>query len=166
MVSFMPNTQSYLYNHMSFFNGRPEQPELCINKDTIADYVYNNSGDFLELVNKAGALTLLNTQQSRLTLFIPEKIDMDIRNMDAGEAKQIVNCAIIPRFVDSNILKSTPASYFNTRNPAMRMFVVNRGVDITLNCEANIVKPDIMCKNGIVHIIDKLLTPNSKHFVN
>jgi uncharacterized surface protein with fasciclin (FAS1) repeats len=150
---------------MSFFTGQNKDNEYFLNKGTIADYLlteFKNS-DFLKLVNKADLIKLLNNNQAHFTLFLPRIVDNTI---DINDSKQIVNCAIIPRLIDSKILKSTPVSYFNTRNLTMRMFVHNLEDEIIINCASKILKPDICCTNGIIHIIDNILLPNDKHFVN
>lgn len=163
MVSYTPNTQTLLYNHMSFFTGSDDIYRTKIVKGTIAEYVYGS--DFGKLVEKAGFMGLLNSQRERLTVFIPENIE-NVDTYDISEARHIVNCSILPYIVTSLELKKAPVCYFNTRNPEMRLFVVNRGNTTQLNCEANIIQYDIDCSNGFIHKIDNLLKPNSKHYVN
>lgn len=176
MVSFAPNTQSYLYNHMSFFIDYESstKPKTCMLKNSIYEYINcsENTKKFQKIVEKAQMIGFLNDEQINCTIFIPtddflHHIDNSyFDNMDIGLARKILSSSIIPRKIGSDLLTSSPVSYFYTKNPNMRMYITNINRITNINNCVNVVKYDIWKENGIIHIIDNLLLPSEDHFMN
>ena len=176
MVSFAPNTQSYLFNHMSSFvdyrSNKP--PEMCITKGSLYDVINSNPkfSKFKKIVNTAGREGFLNGEQANCSLFIPSDDYLShipqsfFDKMDDGLARQILDCSTIPKILASDLITSSPVCYLYTKNPAMRMYVTNISSRTKINNCATIIQYDIWCNNGIIHVLDNLLEPSQDHFMN
>lgn len=176
MVSIAPNTQSYLYNHMSFFTDLRSKKEgkMCTHKNSLYDYLCKagNFTRFKKIVDTADLAGKMDDLQANWTLFAPTDEylqsvpDSFFLRMDVGTARQIVNASIIPRKLAKDLLTSSPVCYFYTRNPSMRMYVTNINNRTVINNCVSIVNYDIWCCNGILHVVDELIQPSEDHFMN
>ena len=176
MVSYAPTTQSYLYNHMSFFvdYSTDKNPDLCINKGSIYDFINSNPkfSKFKKIVDTANRMGFLNQEQATCTVFIPSDNFLDhipqeyFDTMDNGLAREILESSTIPKILASDLITSSPVCYLYTKNPKMRMYVTNINSKTKLNNCATIIKYDIWCTNGIIHLIDNLIQPSQDHFMN
>lgn len=176
MVSYTPNTQSYLFNHMSFFTDyrSDKAPEMCKNKNSIYYYISKNPkfSKFKKIVDHAQMMGFLDSDQANCTLFIPN--NDSLKNipeayfdfMDDGLAKQIIAASTIPRKLAKDLLTSSPVCYYYTRNPEMRMYVTNINNQMKINECINVLQFDVWLENGIVHIVDNIIVPNQDHFLN
>lgn len=176
MVSFAPTTQACLFNHMSSFVDYQSDvdPKMCINKGSIYDFIYNNPkfSKFRKIVDTANRMGFLNEDQANCTIFIPS--DDNLRHipqsyfdtMDDGLARQILASSTIPKKLASDLLTSSPVCYYYTKNPAMRMYVTNISSRTRINNCATVIKYDIWCNNGIIHLVDNLIEPSQDHFMN
>lgn len=177
MVSFSPNTQSYIFNHMSFFvdyNDLDCKKEMCLNKKSIYGFISGNPefSKFKKIIDKSQMAGFLDDMQSNCTLLIPsnyylKNYSMEMLNdMDEGDARNIVSCSTIPKILARDLITSSPVCYLYTKNPRMRMYVTNINGVTNINKCAKIIRYDIWCDNGIIHVIDRLLSPNQEHFLN
>jgi uncharacterized surface protein with fasciclin (FAS1) repeats len=176
MVSYAPNTQYLNFQHMyDFVDYRSKtKPQMCMNEGSIYDYLYKNSqfSKFRSLIDKVGLAGFFSHPQENVSVFVPTdrallKIpDEYFTNMDIGTARKVLNASTIPKRLKRDLLTSSPVSYYYTKNPMMRMYVTNINGQTRLNNCANIVQFDIETNNGIIHVIDNLLTENEDHFMN
>lgn len=176
MVSITPDTQSYLFTHMSSFVDyrSVKPPELCTHKNSIYDFLYSNVefSKFKSVVDKAQMIPFLDEIQANATIFIPsdkylQHIPADFfSNMDIGLARQIVSSSTLPRIIDRDLLTSSPVCYLYTRNPDMRMYVTNINSRTTINNCINVIQYDIQRTNGIIHLVDNIILPSENHFMN
>lgn len=176
MVSYAPDTQSLLFNHMtSFVDYRSDkEPKMCINEGSIYSILSDNPKftKFKKIIDTANMMGLFNDIEMNSTLFAtPDDFlkhlpDCFFTNMDNGMARQIVNSSLIPKILAKDLITSSPVSYLYTKNPYMRMYVTNINSVTTLNNCAKVIQFDKWCSNGIVHVIDNLLSPNEDHFMN
>ncbi len=177
MVSLGPDTQSYNYTHMYSFvdyRGTNSQSTRNIVKDTILDFIYNNPNfsRFKMIIERSGMLEQLNNSQANMTLFVPSDdylrdiSDPYFYGMDIGLARQILNSSSLNRKIGGELVKSSPVSYFTTRDSRMRMYVTNiSGITQINNC-VRVVKYDILLNNGIIHLVDGLIIPSDDTFMN
>ncbi len=176
MVSCGPNTQSWNMTHMFSFvdyNSDKKFP-MCVSSGSIYDYLHKNQNfsKFRTIVKRASMINQLNNSQANFTVLIPsDEALAHIPNeyfefMDDGLARDILNCSLINNRINKELITSSPVAYYYTKNPAMRMFITNIGGRTNVNNCAKIVKYDIICNNGIIHIVDGLIAPNDDHFMN
>ena len=98
-----------------------------------------------------------------MTLFVPSDQHLlakgiGVTNLDIGSARNIVNASALNRRITRDILEDSPASYFLTRNPSIRLFISNINDRTYINNNVNIIHKDMICTNGIIHVIDSMLT--------
>lgn len=176
MVSYGPDTQSLNLTHMySFVDYRSNKiPNMLLTKGSIYDYIHSEPefSKFKTIIERAGMINQLNSPQANFTIMIPSDVYLNhipcdyFEYMDDGLARQILACSTINRRIDRELITSSPVSYYVTRNPQMRMFVTNIGGVCNINNCADIVKYNIICNNGIIHIVNNLIAPNEDTFIN
>ena len=168
MTSCGPNTQSMNFSHMFDFNDiNGKLPKKTYSKNSIMDVInyHPDFTKFLYIVKLADMDNILDKQQANFTLFVPSNSSIkDIRediilNMDQGDAKNIVQSSLLDYRIPKELLVDSPAAYFNTLSPQNRMFVTNINSNTKINNTLNIVHFDIICTNGIIHVVDKLIRP-------
>jgi len=171
----MGNDPSYYFTHMwSFQDYRGKEKEMCINKGSIYDYINKNPAfsKFKTIVHRANMLAQLNEIQADFTIMIPtdnylEHIPKEyFEKMDDGLARQILKASTINRVIDKKLITSSPVAYYYTQNKEMRMYVTNIGGTTRINNCVSIVQYNILLNNGMVHIVDGLITPSNDHFMN
>jgi uncharacterized surface protein with fasciclin (FAS1) repeats len=176
MVSCGPDVQSLYYTHMyTFTDYRSDtKPEVCITKGSLYDIINTNPSFslFKKVIERAGMIGQLNNINADFTLLVP--LDSSLKhipkeyfeNMDSGLAKQILGASSLRRTISSELLKSSPVSYFYTVNPNMRAYVTNINGITTINNCATVIKYDIPANNGMIHIVSNIIAPNDDHFMN
>ena len=88
--------------------------------------------------------------------YIPESVFV---NMDLVTARNIIQASTLENRITSEILKDSKCSFFTTMNKYNRLSVKNNNINIILNNNINVIQTDIICTNGIIHIIDSLIIP-------
>jgi hypothetical protein len=176
MVSFQCNSQPLMYNHMVFFQDLRSKtaPEICVCENSIFAYIYKQPrfSKFQKLVVRAQMEGFLNDDQANMTVFIPEDkylthLPADFFDtIDPSLARAILSASTIPKRLKKDLLTSSPVSYIQSRNPAMRLYVTNVSNVCTLNNCARVIQFDNVRKNGIVHLVDNLIMPSDDHFMN
>ncbi len=127
---------------------------------------------FAYLVEKAGLDGIFNsnTEFHTYTLFVPSDISLrkrfdvnSFKNMDLYTCREIVLYSSLDRQIYMPFLRSSPAMYINTRIPGSRILVENIKSDgvTTLDGCVKIIEGDIVCTNGVIHVTDNLLWPES-----
>ena len=168
MVSIGPDTQSYNFSHMYKIPDIRGPCPLKVNcPNTLMDIITKDPdfSKFRYMVKIARLDSILNGVQADFTLFIPsDKAIKDLGdevfiNMDDSTARHIVMSSMLNRRITSELLADSPASYFITRDPPNRLFVTNISGKTYINNEINIIYPDVITSNGIIHVIDKLIWP-------
>lgn len=172
-----PSQQSLNMTHMfDFVDYRTcKPPEYTANENTVAWYLLNNKevSLFAHIVKRSGMMNLFSGSLNNSTLFIPTdsyiknpKVLNFIKNIDVGDARQIVNASTMNNILNSDIMRSVPNAYYTTRNPHMRAYIFNVSGDTYINDTIKIVQSDICLKNGMIHILDNLIIPSDCHFIN
>jgi len=176
MVSLGPISEAYNYTHMySFEDLQPVgQSKLCVNPNSLFGVIYKdkNFSKFKTIIERAGMVGQLDELEANFTLLAPEDkylkhIPSDFFTyMDDGLARQILGASLINRKIGSKLLKSSPVAYYYTKNFDMRMYITNIRGETRVNETCKIVKFDICCDNGLLHVIDGLIVPTEQHFLN
>ena len=168
MTSCGPNTQPMNYTHMFDFNDiNGNTPIKTYSKNSIMDVIYNHPDftKFSYIIKLAEMDGLLNGKQANFTIFVPSDtaikyIKKDVfLNMDQGDAKNIVNSSLLNSRIPKELIVDSPAAYFNTLSPQNRLFVTNINEITKLNNYLTVLHFDIVCTNGIIHVVDKLIDP-------
>ena len=175
MVSYAPNTQSYNFTHMYDFQDlrAKKQPEMCITPGTLYDFIAKNNFTKIKLIiDRAKMSGQMMDPQADCTLIIPtddflsDIPDEYFSRMDDGLARQLLDSCTLNRKIEGKLLRSSPVCYYFTRKPEMRMYVTNISSKTKVNNCVNVVSFDNMTSNGIIHVVDGLITPNYDHFLN
>lgn len=175
MTTLIPSQQPLKYTHMYLFQDLRDtdcKHKKCTTPGSIMHYLYTgeNFSKFLSLVDKAQMFGFLNSSQANVTLFVPENKYLEkyknIENMDVGTARQILASCTLVRRIDRDLVTSSPFSYFWTKNPKAHMYVLNINNETYINEQAKVVKFNINCTNGIIHIVDNLIKPSYCPFLN
>ena len=170
MTSCGPYSQRYNFTHMfdtNIMNGKI-QPKTYTEGSIM--YLINTHHDFnyfSYIIKLAEMDLILDNIQANFTLFVPSDTEIKIKykyddflvNMDQSTAKSIVLSSLLDYRIPSEILQNSPASYFNTKYPPNRLFVTNINANTKINNFMNVIHFDIICNNGIVHVVDKLINP-------
>jgi uncharacterized surface protein with fasciclin (FAS1) repeats len=158
------------YNFTSMFNMTDRRGNLPLEKPTPGSLLdkIQNTPDFskfsymVELSNFKG---ILNAPQANFTLFVPSDNalkninDNVFINMDSTTAWYLVKTSIIKNRIPSEILEDSPAAYFYTLSECNRLFITNISGTTYIDDNIRIIKKDILCTNGIIHVIDGLIYP-------
>jgi len=140
----------------------PSEPDHVIEvatPGTILDFVGKNSPNFLFLIKKANLLNLYNSSQQKHTLFLP--FCVNIPNADPNIAFRICKFSTTPGNITTTMLSSSPNFVIYSLLPNENLNIQNirgRRPGITIQNKILLHK-DIMCTNGIIHLIDNVLKP-------
>jgi uncharacterized surface protein with fasciclin (FAS1) repeats len=159
MVSMGPNSYSRLYSHMSDFHD--------IRSDTRSTKVNENS--ILDILNKTEEFSkfrelLRHSQYVEITLIVPinEAFPDDFfYELDKYQASMYVvsNTIFGDRIIPSELLELSPISKISTKFNSPNYMIVKNIDGITYINDCKVIIKDILAKNGIIHVIDKLNLP-------
>jgi len=165
-----PYSQSY--NFTSMFDMTDKRGILPITKPypgTLLGTIQSNPdfSKFNYLVKLAAQEEILNCIQANFTIFVPSdqslKKNFDDNvfiNMDPTTAWYIVKSCMIKNKLPSEILEDSPAAYYYTMSEGNRLFITNISGITYINNFIKVIHKDVMCTNGIIHVIDGLFIPN------
>jgi hypothetical protein len=135
---------------------------------TLLDIIEKNPdfSKFRYLVKLAAQEDVLNAPQANFTIFVPS--DRSLKNindnvfinMDTTTAWYIVKSCMVKNKIPSEILEDSPAAYYYTLSEGNRLFITNISGITYLNNSIEVIHKDIMCTNGIIHVINGLFIPN------
>ena len=170
MTSSGPNCQRYNFTHMfDFVDLRGKLPEKEYKKGSIM-YLIENHPDFSKfcyIIKLAVMDDVLDNLQANFTLFVPSDSELKYRsvpedfyvNMDQGTARHIVLSSLLDSRIPSVLIKDSPATYFITKDPPNRLFITNINDNTRINNLFNVIHFDIVCNNGIIHVVNGLIEP-------
>ena len=129
------------------------------------------AGSFKTLAAALGAADLVETMKGKgpFTVFAPT--DEAFAKLPKGTVETLLKpenkdklVAILTYHVVSGKVKAkkavtlSKATALNKKDIALAV----KGESLTLNGTAKVVKADIMCSNGVIHVIDNVILPPSK----
>ena len=170
MTSTGPNSQRYNFTHMfDFVDLKGKFPEKKYKKGSIM-YLIENHPDFSKfcyIIKLAVMDNVLDNLQADFTLFVSSDSELKYRNipedfyvnMDQGTARHIVLSSLLDSRIPSEIIKDSPATYFITKDPPNRLFITNINDNTRINNSFSVIHFDIVCNNGIIHVVDGLNKP-------
>lgn len=122
----------------------------------------------LNLTSAVGALTnlsLVNTVDNTrdLTCFIPnnaafQRIGGNLANLSMAELTSILSYHVVPGVVgySTDLTNGTSLTTLNGTNVTITLEGGNVYVD-----SARVIRPNVLVRNGVVHVIDRVLNPNN-----
>ena len=169
MTSAGPYTQSHNFTHMfDMVDLRAPDKKFDGCPGTLLHTIRNNPefSYFEKIITKSKATSILSDEQANFTLFVvndkflKEIVDEEyFNNMDIGTALTILKCSMLDRKITSDLLKNSPSSNFITKKHPNRLYVTNHNGMTQIDNHINIVEFDILCTNGVIHVIDRFITP-------
>ena len=167
MVSIGPYVEELNFRHMFDIPDLRVKRKQCYPKGTIMGIIERTPqfSKFRQIIKNARMEGPLGDLQVDATLFITSDeylTEMDesvVQKMDMSTARHIVKSSMLKRNITSDLLKDSPATYFNTEDSPNRLFVSNISGRTYINNDINIVDGDIFASNGVIHVIDKLILP-------
>jgi len=177
MTSNAPNSQATNYTHLFEKQDyrKPCKP-IKTNKKSLLDTI-NNLPDltvFKNVVRVGRYQEILNSPQSNFTIFVPTDKTIlgttnDMRNrdeiisgeLDVGLAIEVLKASILNDKITSELLEYSPFTYLIPIDKTNRLFIKNINGVTTINNNITILVKDIICENGVIHIIDDIIIPRS-----
>jgi len=166
MVSMGPNSQSTLYFHMSDFKDlRSDFRRMKINEDSILDILNKNPefSKFRELVSHSQYESKLNDCNTTTTLFVPINDAFPegfIQQLDRYQANLFILSNMFgDRVIPSELIEYSPYCIFPTKFVTPNYITVKNINGNTYINDCKIIAKDIYCKNGIIHVVDRLNIP-------
>jgi uncharacterized surface protein with fasciclin (FAS1) repeats len=171
MTSQGPYTQSYDFTHMynlgDLRSTSSKYKKISVCPDSMLDIIHTHP-DFKKMkymMELSGLETTYNDPQANFTIFVPSDkalsgINENIfLNMDRNTARGIIKTSTINRKIPSELLKDSMACYFYTLYPPNRLYINSIRNELYINDCIRVIGTDIITKNGIIHVIDKLIDP-------
>ena len=165
MVSMGPNSYSRLYFHMTDFKDkRGNSRTIKINENSILDIISKTEefSNYREIVSHSQYESKLNDVNIITTVFVPINEAFPpgyLDNLDRLQANVFIQSNNIERSITSELLEYSPYSICPTKFATpnyMRVTNINGSTYIN-GCK--IIIKDIMAKNGVIHVVDKLNIP-------
>jgi uncharacterized surface protein with fasciclin (FAS1) repeats len=79
--------------------------------------------------------------------------------MDKQKAIHILNAHLLNRKIHKKTLESQRLTKIFTKNQSTELYFLNNYGEITINNMAKMIQEDIKVGNGVIHIIDKIISP-------
>jgi uncharacterized surface protein with fasciclin (FAS1) repeats len=138
------------------------------NKDIVDTAVA--AGQFNTLAKALQAAGLVDTLKGKgpFTVFAPT--DEAFAKLPAGTVEELLKpenksklVAILTYHVVAGEVKATDVVKLTSANTVNGepIKIMTMGSNVTIN-DANVVKTDILCSNGVIHVIDTVLLPDTK----
>ena len=177
MTSNAPNSQATNYTYLfEKQNYRTACKPIKPNKNSLLDII-NNSPDltvFKNVVRVGKYQEILNSPQSNFTIFVPTDQTIlgttnGMRNrdeiisgeLDIGLAIEVLKASILNDKITSELLEYSPFTYLIPIDKTNRLFIKNISGITTINNNITVLVKDIICENGVIHIIDDIIIPRS-----
>lgn len=168
MTSLIPTSQSHDLKHM--YNLRDTRSNLTPSSGqptSLYGFIAKNP-DFTiykSIVTKAGLDGILDSPDFKGTLFVPSDAFLEgtnartfALNMDKSSAISYIKYSMLPVMVNERSLRASPSSKIKTcENNLGHINVKNINKMCILNNKVNIVRFDIVSKNGVIHVTDNLM---------
>ena len=177
MVSIGPNSQSYNFTHMfDITDLRGNLPVLTYCKNSISGFLFANKefSKMFALLKKAKLDGQYNQSQADVTLFVcPDKyMKLNPENASISQARTFILTCSLNRRIPMELIEDSPAAYYDTKaEQCNRLFISNmnnrtyisnpnsRNGQLCPGKNIQVIHEDILCSNGIIHLVDGVITP-------
>ena len=132
-------------------------PEEVATPGTMLDYVAKRFPEFLPIIKEAGQLPFYNATERRYTLFVPKSLPTDFPNLDPNTSIRILKMSTVPGVITTGMLSNNQIVYtLDSKNNLN----ITKSMDGEIKVEDHtLIEGDIMCVNGIIHVLDCMLYP-------
>ena len=147
----------------------PKKEKCYIPDNSISGYLHGHPDFrlFLWMIKLAEMELKMGNEQFDSTLFVVRDKDLLQQfggeqyfiNMDKHTAIHTLNAHLLNRKIHKKTLQSQRLTKIFTKNQSTELYFLNNYGEITINNMAKLVDEDIQVGNGVIHIIDKLLSP-------
>ena len=177
MTSNAPNSQPQNYTFLfEKQNYRTACKPIVPNKNSLLDII-NNSPDltvFKNIVRVGKYQEILDSPQSNFTIFAPsdqailgttngmrDRDNIISGDVDVGLAYSVLKASILNNKITSELLEYSPFTYLIPIDKTNRLFIKNINGMTVINNNITVLVKDIICENGVIHIIDDIIIPRS-----
>jgi uncharacterized surface protein with fasciclin (FAS1) repeats len=124
---------------------------------TILDYIAKKLPYFLPIIKKANLLSFYNTP-GRYTVFLPKSLPRNFPMLDANTAYRLMKMSTMRGIITVNMLSNNQI-LFPLAHPQNNLSVTKyKDGEIRIN-DYTLTEGDILCKNGVIHLLDGILWP-------
>jgi len=169
MTSIGPYNQPTDFTHMyAIPDLRGPLPLETYNSNSVMGVIQGdkNLSKFAYIIKRAKLDWFLNSYENRYTVFavtndslskhLPESF---FQTLDIDTARTIALSCMFDRQVPYEILSQSTSSLYPTKFMSSKILVTNSNGKTYINKCITIEKSNIMCDNGIIHIVSKLIEP-------
>jgi uncharacterized surface protein with fasciclin (FAS1) repeats len=165
----MPYSEVFNYRTMFDFTdlrGCLPEKKFC---PTSLSGIVNEHPDFRKfsyILKLSGLAPIYNGTQANFTIFVPSDTSLIgmppsfLENMDALEARHVVQSSTLKRRIPGAILEDSPAAIFTTLGHPNNLWITNISGRTYINNTINIIHKDMSASNGIIHVVDSIIWPN------
>jgi uncharacterized surface protein with fasciclin (FAS1) repeats len=173
MVSNAPYTNPFGNYHLFEESIQKHQQTILSlphnSQNSIMDFISKDPrlSIFKTIINLAKLDGMLNDDLANFTILVPSNEHIQnkypnlLRNLDIGTARNIIKSSTLNRRIPFELLSDDPYAYFFTLYKNERLLFSNINDVVLINQQIKIVEPDIIATNGIIHIIDDIIFPES-----
>lgn len=172
MSAIGPYSQSYDMKHMyniSDFRYKNNNPPVCYNNGSITDWIMKNPSTklFANILQRSLLANIYDDNQANFTLFIAKDeyirmYESQITHFDILTSKNIINMYTLPNRFPLEIFRRSKIGIYPSRKyPYSMLIETNNKNNIIIDKSIEVIEGDIICNNGIIHIIDNLIVPCS-----
>ena len=161
MTANVPNSQMYNFTHMFDLPDLRGCLPYSIKKGTLFEALskVDDFSMFFNLAILGNFDDILNSYQSNFTLFVPSdtiilnKYGRNIfEGFDIGDARNYLKASIVGNKITSELLEN--GTHLYTIDKITRLNIMRKDGSIQINGDINVVYNDILCRNGVIHVID------------
>ncbi|BDD11967.1 hypothetical protein FUAX_43990 (plasmid) [Fulvitalea axinellae] len=138
------------------YEATPEGGELTV----LAQLKASGYGEFAGLLEKADLADSLDMASSPFTVFAPAKGSLEaLKSLPEAEQRKALRYHISPNLLYAYTVAGEEDLFLKSRYIKNVRLNKKSGV-LTVNNNLKVTKPDIICKNGVIHELEAPLLPN------
>ena len=132
--------------------------EVVATPGSMLDYVAKKLPEFLPIIKEAGRFKFYNATERSYTLFVPKSLPADFPSMDPNTSLRILNMSTVPGVITTKMLSNNMIVY-PLAYPKNNLHVTKSAGGVIKVEGHTLTEGDIICVNGIIHVLDGLLLP-------
>lgn len=157
MWDYIPHTREYIH---------PEQHSA---RRTITSVLETDAtlSKFTAILRRSQLYDRYAHPQASCTVFVPVNeavLDRFLKHMDVMDAQEKVKSSTVDGIIPTSVLQSSPYMRLHTREPRYTITTrtCNNPPVLTLNKDIYILRENIECDNGMIHVVDQFVGSRDK----